>query len=427
MDLAVKNNLLENIAVPSDGTSAIRHQALYSLHSLGLPTSKTEEYKHTAISRLLEKNFQSLAVSTSKGNVVADTFRIQNLDAHVLVFINGEFDQAQSSFSTKELNIQPLAVALAERKEIVEKYFSKLADTKADAFVSLNTATWNNGLLIEIKNNVQVTKPILIHQINDASKSKIITASRNLILVGKSSEVSIIEKYDSIGEANFSTTVNEVFVAENAGLTYTLIQNDGGQRYQFNHTSIQQESNSRVNCFTLSLNGKAIRNNLQLSLDGEGIDSHMYGLYLLTGDTLADNHTVADHRKPNSISNELYKGVMDGNSKGVFNGKIYVRPQAQKTNAFQSNRNILLSDKATVNTKPQLEIWADDVKCSHGCTSGQLDEEALFYMQSRGISKDSARAFLLYAYAGEVIEKISNETLRNYIDNLVSERLHKNF
>jgi Fe-S cluster assembly protein SufD len=337
------------------------------------------------------------------------------------------FDQTQSVFSTEELNIQPLAAALAERKDLVEKYFDKLVDTKSDAFVALNTATWNNGLFIEVKNNVQVTKPVLIHQINDASKSKVITSSRNLIFVGKSSELSLIEKYDSIGEANFSSTVNEVFVAENAGLTYTLIQNDGGQRYQFNHTSIQQESNSRVNCFTLSLNGKAIRNNLQLSLDGEGIDSHMYGLYLLTGDTLADNHTVADHRKPNSVSNELYKGVMDGSSKGVFNGKIYVRPQAQKTNAFQSNRNILLSDKATVNTKPQLEIWADDVKCSHGCTSGQLDEEALFYMQSRGISKDSARAFLLYAYAGEVIEKISNETIRNYIDNLVSERLHKNF
>jgi Fe-S cluster assembly protein SufD len=424
MDVAVKNNLLENITLPGDVVSDIRKEALVNLQALGLPTSKTEEYKHTAISRLLEKNFQHLGVSTDKGNTTVDTFHIQNLDAHVLVFVNGVFNQTQSEFSTEELSIQPLAT---ERRDLVEKYFNKLVDTKADAFVALNTATWNNGLLIEVKNNVQVTKPILIHQINDASKGKVVTASRNLIFVGKSSEVSIIEKYDSIGEANFSTTVNEVFVAENAGLTYTLIQNDGGNRYQFNHTSIQQESNSRVNCFTLSLNGKAIRNNLQLSLDGEGIDSHMYGLYLLTGDTLADNHTVADHRKPNSISNELYKGVMDGNSKGVFNGKIYVRPQAQKTNAFQSNRNILLSDKATVNTKPQLEIWADDVKCSHGCTSGQLDEEALFYMQSRGITKDSARAFLLYAYAGEVIEKISNETLRNYIDNLVSERLHKNF
>jgi Fe-S cluster assembly protein SufD len=153
----------------------------------------------------------------------------------------------------------------------------------------------------------------------------------------------------------------------------------------------------------------------------------MYGLYLLHGETLADNHTVVDHRKPNSFSNELYKGVLEGNSKGVFNGKIFVRPNAQKTNAFQSNRNILLSDKATVNTKPQLEIWADDVKCSHGCTTGQLDEEALFYLQSRGIDKNTARAMILYAFAAGVLDTIPNENLKQFIDGLISERLHKNF
>ena len=170
-----------------------------------------------------------------------------------------------------------------------------------------------------------------------------------------------------------------------------------------------------------------IRNNLQLILDGEGIESHMDGLYILQGDTLADNHTVVDHRKPHANSNELYKGIMDDNAKGVFNGKIYVRPDAQKTNAFQSNRNILLSDKATVNTKPQLEIWADDVKCSHGCTTGQLDEEAMFYLQARGIDKVTARAMMLYAFAGEVLDKIDSEPLKNYFDALISERLHKNF
>jgi Fe-S cluster assembly protein SufD len=153
----------------------------------------------------------------------------------------------------------------------------------------------------------------------------------------------------------------------------------------------------------------------------------MYGLYLLHGDTLADNHTVADHRKPNSFSNELYKGVLEGNTRGIFNGKIFVRPQAQKTNAFQSNRNILLSEKATINTKPQLEIWADDVKCSHGCTTGQLDEEAMFYLRSRGIEKNTARAMMLYAFVAEVLENIPNESLKVFIDALVSERLHKNF
>src|SRR5688500_17169871 len=153
----------------------------------------------------------------------------------------------------------------------------------------------------------------------------------------------------------------------------------------------------------------------------------MYGLYLVGKDTIADNHTVVDHRQPNSFSNELYKGIVEDSAKGVFNGKIFVRPNAQKTNAFQANRNILLSDKASVNTKPQLEIWADDVKCSHGCTSGQLDEEALFYLQTRGIGKDTARAMMLYAFAGELLETIKNSSLKEYIVGLISERLHKNF
>ncbi|HEY0741827.1 MAG TPA: SufD family Fe-S cluster assembly protein, partial [Chryseosolibacter sp.] len=194
-----------------------------------------------------------------------------------------------------------------------------------------------------------------------------------------------------------------------------------------NLTQIYQKNSSRVNTYTFTLNGKFYRNNLNLILDGEGIESHMYGLYLLNGDTLADNHTVVDHMKPNSFSNELYKGILDDSSKGVFNGKIYVRPQAQKTNAYQNNRNVLLTDSASINTKPQLEIWADDVKCSHGCTTGQIDEEALFYLQSRGINKDTARAMMLYAFAGDVVDHVPNEKMKEYIDALISDRLHKDF
>jgi Fe-S cluster assembly protein SufD len=193
------------------------------------------------------------------------------------------------------------------------------------------------------------------------------------------------------------------------------------------NTTIHQHRASRADTYTFTLNGQLIRNNLNIIIDGEGCESHFFGLYLTEGDTLVDNHTTVDHKKPNSFSNELYKGLMDGKSKGVFNGKIYVRPHAQKTNAFQSNRNLLLSDDATVNTKPQLEIWADDVKCSHGCTTGQLDEEALFYLQSRGIPKATAKAMLLYAFAAEVMETIQNEQLKNYIDSIVSERLHKSY
>lgn len=416
MNVVEKTNLLSSLVLPSEAVA--RKEAKLALEKMGLPTAKTEEYKYTAITRLLEKHFESLTPTPIASDIALDDFLIKDLDAHILVFINGVFCKQHSSFDSQDVSIRLLNnEAEAEEKAI----------TYTDPFALLNEATHNHGVLIEVKSNVEVSKPLVIHHVSDARKAVIVTASRNTIKLDKSSQVSIIEKYDSVGGVNFSTSVNEITVAENAGLTYTLIQNDAGQRIQFNQTTIHQQRNSRVDCFTLSLNGKLIRNNLNLIIDGEGVDSHMNGLYLLTGDTIADNHTVVDHRKAHSQSNELYKGVMDGNSKGVFNGKIYVRPDAQKTNAFQSNRNILLSDKATVNTKPQLEIWADDVKCSHGCTSGQLDEEALFYLQSRGINKDSARALLLYAYAGEVIDKISNESLRTYIDALVSERLHKNF
>ncbi len=427
MEVVVTNNLISSLTLAEDAFASSRYEAKLALEKLGLPTGKTEEYKHSAITRLLEKNFQSLEVTNTASDIGIDSFRINGLDTYVGVFINGVFKEKYSTLSSKEFTLKSLEKAATENKEIVETYLSKLADVSTDAFVALNTASWNHGLFIEIKNNTKVNKPIIIHHITDATKGTVVTATRNIVVLGTSSEVSIIEKYDSVGEANFATAVNEFIVGENAGLTYKLVQNDAGKRHQFNHTVIHQKRNSRVNCFTLALNGKLIRNNLHLILDGEGIDSHLYGLYLLNGDTQADNHTVVDHRKPNSISNEMYKGVLDGNSKGIFNGKIFVRPDAQKTNAFQSNRNVILSDNAAVHTKPQLEIWADDVKCSHGCTSGQLDEEALFYLQSRGINKKSAQSLLLYAFVGEVINKITNEALRTYIDSLVSERLNKNF
>ena len=318
---------------------------------------------------------------------------------------------------------------LSERKIVWQlSYVGQFADVKADPFTAWNTAAWTHGVFIQVPDNTVVNKPVLIYNLHDARDGQVISAIRNLFIVGKNSEVTIVEKFDSLGEhSHFSNSVTEAVVGPNAGLELYSVQNDSGNRYQQGLTHIHQSDSSRVNTFTFTLNGKLVRNNLQLSLDGEGIESHMFGLYLVTGDTLADNHTVVDHRKPNSFSNEIYKGIMDGNSKGVFNGKIYVRPQAQKTNAFQANRNILLSDKAGVNTKPQLEIWADDVKCSHGCTTGQLDEEAMFYLQARGINKETARAMMLYAFAVEILDNVKNTELKEYFDHLVSERLHKNF
>lgn len=408
----------------------LRKEALSILSEKGLPGNKAEEYKHTPLTRLLEKNF-SLSQSNAPSNGVDPApVAIPAIAGNVLVFVNGKYaaDHSRIVSPASEITILSLRDALLSHQELVLPYLGKIADHKTDPFTAWNTASFVDGVFIHVADNKTVELPILIYHIHDVQSGQVISATRNLVIVGKNSELSILEKFDSTGSHNgFSTLVSEVAVAENAGVTWYSIQNDKGNRYQFECKQFQQARSSRVNTFTFTLDGKAIRNNLHLSLDGEGIDSHMHGLYLVGNDTLADNHTVVDHRQPNSFSNELYKGIIEDSAKGVFNGKIFVRPNAQKTNAFQANRNILLTDKASINTKPQLEIWADDVKCSHGCTSGQLDEEALFYLQTRGINKDTARAMMLYAFAGELLDTIKHPGIKEYIDALISERLHKNF
>jgi Fe-S cluster assembly protein SufD len=417
----VKNSRADITNVTHNGE--VRVQAREVFQKLGLPASKNEEYKFTPIARVLENNFD-LTAHTSPLSSLNDIrqFSIPGFDGHVLVFLNGHFSETLSSFNTDDLTIKQIT------EDSWPEQLATLADFKKDSLVAWNTAAWTSGVRIEVAANKQIEKPVIIHHIHDTGSGEVKSLNRIFISVGKNSQLTVLEKYNSIGDApGFSNIVGESYVQENAELNYFSLQDDAGKRYHFGQTTIKQKNNSRVNCFTLTLDGKFIRNNLEIILDGEGCESHLLGLYLLRGDTLADNHTVVDHRKPNSYSSELYKGVIDESAKGVFNGKIFVRPNAQKTNAFQSNRNILLSDKATVNTKPQLEIWADDVKCSHGCTTGQLDEEALFYLQTRGIGKETARAMVLYAFAGEVLESIKSEVLKKYVDELISERLHKNF
>ena len=421
----IATSLRQKINIDAD---KFRADALQVFETLGLPFPKHEEYKYTPITRTLEKNF-TFAPSAASGQLsdVAQFF-IPGIQGNRIVFIDGVFSKEHSQIDSSEVQIQKLNEALEQKNEDAVTHFSKYADYKNDALAAWNRAGWTEGVLISIPANKVVEKPIAIYNIANGTAGEVVSLARNLFIAAKNSQATIIEKFDSAGNANhFTNYVNEIVICENAGLEFYSIQNDNGNRYQFNLTQVYQKNNSRLNTYTFTLNGKMLRNNLQLALDGEGIESHMYGLYLLDKDTHADNHTVVDHKKPNSFSNELYKGVMDGNSRGVFNGKIYVRPNAQKTNAFQSNRNVLLSDKATVNTKPQLEIWADDVKCSHGCTTGQIDEEALFYLQSRGISKETARAMMLYAFAGEVLDHVPNPVMKEYLDKLISERLHKDF
>jgi len=407
-----------------------RNRAIELIDTKGLPGSKHEEYRFAPITRNLESLF-TWKNEISPSNITSTTeFEIPNMDSNVLVFVNGSYSTKLSRIisPSSEIKIKTLFDAFKDGEKSVTKYFDKLVSAEADSFAALNTAFWQEGLFLEVPANTTVQKPVMILHINDARQAQVIAHTRLLAMLEEGSTVSIIEKFDSQGtNPVFHTFTEEIVVKEKATLEYCKVQNDAGKSFQIANTNINQSDSSHVNTFTLTLNGEIVRNNFGITIDGENCESHFYGLYLLNGSTLADNHTVVDHRKPNSFSNEMYKGVMDENSKGVFNGKIFVRPHAQKTNAFQSNRNILLSDTASVNTKPQLEIWADDVKCSHGCTSGQLDEEALFYLRSRGIDAQMAKAMLLYAFSAEVLQPIKNETLKAYLDTLIAERLRKDF
>jgi Fe-S cluster assembly protein SufD len=426
-----ENNSIQKIAKAFEEASfsdfkGKRADAFAALVKTGLPSNKQEEYRFTPITRSLEKNFNLDAFGTQTPSAITaiNDLLIPGLDANVLVFVNGLYAEKLSKIVSpaSEVTIQKLN----DNADAAKHLGNYLNST--DPFTALNTALWKDGIFIHVPANTKVEKPVFILHLQDSTQAQVINHTRLLVVAEAGSNITILEKTDTKGSNPvFHTFAEEIVLKESATLTYFKIQNDQGKLHQVANTLIHQSDNSHLNTYTFTLSGEIIRNNFGIAVDGENCESHFYGLYLLNGNTIADNHTVVYHKKPNSFSNELYKGVMDGNSKAVFNGKIYVRPHAQKTNAFQSNRNILISEQATVNTKPQLEIWADDVKCSHGCTSGQLDEEALFYLQSRGISQRIAKAMLLYAFAGETLATIENETLKNYLDQLISERLQKDF
>ena len=404
----------------------LKSKALKHLVENGLPHAKHEEYKFTNLTKALEKhiNFELSTAIASVDEHSVKSLRIEGLDAYYLTFVNGNLDASLSDvIDLKGVTFKSLEQAIVDQSEIVSKHFDSLGKTQEDAFVAMNTVLAANGAVIEIEKNIVVDKPIFLQFVN--TKSADIQA-RNILVIGENAQATFIEKVDSIeAEPSFSNIVNEIKVAAGANVKYYKIENDSPTSYHVANTHVTQARDSKFTSNTVALNGAMVRNNLDIKLEAEGCEAYMNGLYLLNGKTHVDNHTTVDHKMPNSYSNELYKGIMDDHSKGVFNGKIYVRKDAQKTNAFQSNKNVLLTDDATVNTKPQLEIWADDVKCSHGCTTGQLDEDALFYLMARGIKKDRAMAMLLHAFASDVIENLELEPIQAYVEEIITSRLEK--
>jgi Fe-S cluster assembly protein SufD len=400
----------------------LRKEGLDYFENKGLPHLKEEEYKFTQISKKIEQQITDFnlakKVNLNEKEVIQAIF--EGFEGDLIIFNNGSFEPSLSKISQEGYSFSTLSEAKPE-------LLGSLAKVDKDPFVALNNLSFEDGIYISVKKGQKVEKRIFLLHFNQANAGQVIQ-QRVLIDVAENAEVTFLEDTVSLDEeAYFSNTVVEVKVAQNSHAHYYRLQNENRKAIAVNNFVTDIHRDATFTSVATQLQADLLRNNLTLNLLDPGCEGNMYGLYLLNGKTHVDNHTNVDHTKPHADSNELYKGVLADASRGVFNGKIFVRQDAQKTNAFQQNNNILLSEEAIINTKPQLEIWADDVKCSHGCTTGQLDEEALFYLQARGIGKDQAKGLLLYAFAGEVIDHIAYEPFQIHCINLVQERLGSKF
>jgi Fe-S cluster assembly protein SufD len=410
MNTIIQNNVTINAfreAFDSAPRSLEQSKAFQEFCRIGLPTNKAEEYRFTPIGKFLEANFDL----STYGQLIEGQAEFNKQEGFISIqIVNGRLQ-------VDDAEITESGIQVSEKNGL-------LGELGTDPFQILNHAFNDTEIHIQIPANLTLVKTILLNHVLDSETDQVMLNTRIVLDMDMNSSCHVLESFQSTGiNPVFTNIVSEYRLQADAHLTYYRLQDDGGA-YQTYHSTVRQIGRSTVDSFVLSFDGSVVRNNSIFSIEAEHCESNFYGLYLPSGKSLIDNHTVADHKMPNCISNELYKGIISDNAKGVFNGKIFVRPDAQKTNAFQSNRNILLSDTAFINTKPQLEIWADDVKCSHGCTTGQLDKEAMFYLQSRGISQDNARTMLLTAFAAEVIQKIPNMELRTEIEKIVTERLN---
>jgi Fe-S cluster assembly protein SufD len=415
----------QNQLAGSEFIRFLRHKALESFNLQGLPARKSEEYKYSPVTRLFPNN-----LSVFSGDPAAAICKeekkaavITGLEAHILRIHNGVVESPASVIEAGMCSAWNLASIPPAEKAVFEKHFGHYAKPDTDPFIALNTASFPDVLFIRIADQATLKKAILIQNITN---SQALTSPRILILVGKQATVEIIEQFITAGKeiACFSNAVSEIVVAPGAKALYYKLQNDCPQLQLISTTQVYQGAGSHFDTHTVTFGGSWIRNNLNIVPDGTQCETHLNGLYILNGEQHVDNHTLVDHQQPHCESNQLYRGILNDKATGVFNGKIFVRPDAQKTNAYQSSKNMLLSDDASMYTKPQLEIYADDVKCSHGSSTGQIDEEALFYLRARGIGDRSARILLMQAFAKDAINTMRMESLRIHVEHLIEQRLH---
>jgi Fe-S cluster assembly protein SufD len=407
----------------------VRSNAIKNFENKGFPTKKEEAWKYTSLNSILKNDF---SVFPKKDNAIefkdVKKYFLHEIDTYKVVFIDGIFSSFLSSTTHDGLDVCLMSSALTKPKYkmVIDTYFNQIA-SKEESLTSLNTAFSLEGAYINIPKSKVVDKPIEIIYFSTGTEAALMVQPRNLIVVGENAHVQIVERHQSLNSNPVLTnSVTEIFAQKRAIVDYYKIQNDVQTANLIDNTYIAQKQESRVAVHTFSFGGNITRNNLNFYHQGERIDSTLKGITIIGDKQHVDHYTLVQHATPNCESHQNYKTILNDSSTGVFNGKIFVEKEAQKTDAFQQNNNILIGDKATINAKPQLEIFADDVKCSHGCTIGQLDESAMFYMQQRGIPKKEAKALLMYAFTSEVTNSVKIPELKAKIARIIADKLGVN-
>ncbi|MCU7496802.1 MAG: Fe-S cluster assembly protein SufD [Ignavibacteria bacterium] len=403
-----------------------RKKAMEQFMQSGFPTADNEEWRYTNPAPILKHTFMP-AFEAGEVELKKESFEkylIKDLPVNLFVFVNGKLreDLSVRQKGEEALELESLSAVMKKDSEVIRKYLSE----PVNGFTALNKAFLNDGAVLRIPEGLVLENPVHFLFLSGSPLGEILIQPRIFIIAGKNSQAKIIESHHSIFEnAYLFNSVTEIVTEESAVLSYYKIENESEAAFHLSRLQVRQQRSSAFNCFTVTFGGSLVRNDLNSVFSGEYAETNLNGLYLADGKRHIDNHTVIDHAVPHCNSNELYKGILDDKGRGVFNGKVIVRKDAQKTQAYQSNKNLLLSRTAKIDTKPQLEIFADDVKCSHGATVGQLNEEALFYLQSRGVGIEKAQSILINAFASDVIDLINIEKLKETVNQQIMDKLHK--
>ena len=404
-----------------------REKALEQFNSQGFPTLRVEDWKYTSI-RPIEKRQFKLAqdVDHTVDAATINEYLCKDMACHLMVFIDGRFSAPLSNFGELPAGVKmkDFSTALEEDAETLKTHLGSAADIGRNGFAAMNMAFMSDGAFIEIEKNANIELPIHLMFLSTGQHEEITSQSRILILTGESSQAKIIESYHSLDESvYFNNITTEIKVGANANIEHYKVQQESTRAFHIATLQVDQQRDSTFTSHSVSLGAQLARNDINSWMGEEGATCNLYGLYVADGRQHTDFHTRIDHAKPHCTSNEYYKGILDGHSRAVFNGQVHVHPDAQKSDAQQSNNNLLLSKNAEVDTKPQLEIYADDVTAAHGATVGQLDENMMFYLRSRGIDYNSAHALLVYGFAHSVIEKMSLEPLRKHLESALVSRI----